>query len=466
MTINLKPEHCKWLVLVAGLFMLLPLPVMQFVGEEGLMALKSYEMHVRGDWLHPSILGFVWPHSPLWHWPVMGICQLIGWQHVDIAIRLVSVMATWLTAAMVGWSAMWLFEGLLEERHARLGWLAALVYLTMGEVSFWYGWLGYLDASFGCFIFAAIVTLWRALRDEHAGWLLISLLLISLAFMVKNITAYALFGISGLVLMWRLQRWHLLKSPRFVLPVLAALSVPWLWQEFVILKGASTATTTVNDALRNFEGFGLWAYLKHWVSYPLVFLVRALPVSLFLAGLWLLRREHLRLQGPLLNLGLVLLACFLPFWLSAGGSPRYLVPFYGLVALLITGLLLQLDAQRVRQALLLMVLVVVLKVPYSLLVLPYIKDDMPGRDVKQVAREIMLLTDNAPLYTENDVSTGLAIAAYIDVWRPERPPVTWNLNRSRRAYVLAEVETPALGRLIKSWHLRGDHVYLYLQGDQ
>ncbi|MDX8391362.1 MAG: hypothetical protein R8K53_02180, partial [Mariprofundaceae bacterium] len=446
MILRILPEYYKWLVLVAGLFMLLPLPMMQFVGEEGLMAIKSYEMFVRGDWLHPSILGSIWPHSPLWHWPVMGICTVIGWEHVDIAIRLVSVMATWLTAAMVGWSASWI----LQEKHAKLGWFAALVYLTMGEISFWYGWLGYLDATFGCFVFASIVLLWRALQQEHAGWLLLSLLSLSLAFMTKNITAYAFYGAAGLVLMWRFSRWTLLLSPRFVLPVLVALALPYLWQELVIIKGSSTATVTVNDALRNFAGFGLWAYMTHWVSYPLIFLFRALPLSLLLVGLWLLRKERFRMHGQLATLGMVVFACFLPFWLSAGGSPRYLVPFYGLVALLLTGLLLQLDAGRMRQALLLMALIVILKIPYSLLALPYIKDWRPERDVKQVALEIAQITADAPLFTENDVSTGLAIVAYIDVWQQDRKPVTWNLNKSVRAYVLAEVESPALGVLIKS----------------
>jgi len=458
---RLTPEHYKWLALLAGLLMLLPLPIMQYVGEEGLMAIKSYEMYVRGDWLHPSILGVVWPHSPLWHWPVMGICALIGWEHVDIAIRLVSVMATWMTAGMVGWAASWM----MHDRHPHIGWLAALLYLTMGEISFWYGWLGYLDATFGCFIFASMITLWRSLRDEHAGWLLLSLLFISLAFMTKNITAYVLFGIAGLLLMWRLKRWSLLINVKFILPVLVALCVPWLWQEFVILKGASTATTTVNDALRNFAGFGIEAYVKHWISYPVVFLLRAMPISLLLLGLWLLRKARFRPDEQLMTLALLIVACLFPFWLSAGGSPRYLVPLYGLVALLLTGLLLQLDAQRVRQGLLLMLLVIVLKIPYSLFALPYIKDGMVERDVKQVAREVIELTSgDLPLYTENDVSTGLAIAAYIDVWRQDRPPVAWSVNRSKRAYVLAEVETPELGRLLKSWRLRGDHVYLYMQG--
>ena len=55
------------LTLLAAALMLLPLPVMQYVGEEGLYAIKAWEMHVRHDWWHPSILGNIWPHPPLFH---------------------------------------------------------------------------------------------------------------------------------------------------------------------------------------------------------------------------------------------------------------------------------------------------------------------------------------------------------------------------------------------------------------
>ncbi len=445
------------LTLLAALFMLLPLPVMQYVGEEGLMALKSYEMFVRDDWLHPSILGMIWPHSPLWHWPVIAISRLIGWEHVDIAMRLVSVCASWLSALCAGLMAHWLFG----RRHAAAGWLAALVYLSMGEIAFWYGWLGYVDALFGMFIFAAIASLWRAVADEHAGWLLLALLFISLAFMTKNITAYALFGAAGLVLIWRLQRWHLLKRPQFLLPALLALCVPFFWQALIVPAGANTATTTINDVLRNFAGYGTLAFIKHWISFPFVFLFRALPVSLLLVWLWLRRRQRFTADPALTTLALLLLVCFLPFGISAAATPRYLVPLYGLVALLITGLMLQLDQARLKQAITLIALIVLVKLPYSLGILPYIKDWRPERDVKAVAREIMALTEQAPLRTQNDVATGLAVAAYIDVWRQSRPPIRWYDGHERGVFVLTEIEQPAFGRLVKSWRLRGDHLYLY-----
>jgi len=445
------------LTLLAAVGMLLPLPVMQFVGEEGLMAMKSYEMFVRDDWLHPSILGMIWPHSPLWHWPVIVISNIIGWVHVDIAVRLVSVMATWLTALCAGLMAHWLFS----RSHPWAGWLCALVYLTLGEVAFWYGWLGYVDATFGLFIFSAIAALWRAVDGEHAGWFIVSLLLISLAFMTKNITAYALFGAAAIVLIWRGNRWSLLKNPLFLITGLLALAVPVLWQGFIVPAGANTATTTINDVLRNYAGYGVMAFIGHWLSFPLVFLFRALPVSLFLVWLWLRRKHSFRRDATITTLSLLLLVCFLPFWISAGATPRYLVPLYGLVALLLTGLLLQLGALRLRQGVLLLALIVIIKIPYSLGILPYIKDWREERDVKAVAEKIMLLSDDAPLYSQNDVATGLAIAAYIDVWRQQRPPVTWYSNSDAEAYILAEVATPSLGRLVKIWPLRGDHVFLY-----
>ncbi|RMG92413.1 MAG: hypothetical protein D6703_01970 [Zetaproteobacteria bacterium] len=452
-----SPSILKTLTLVAALFMLLPLPFVQYIGEEGLMAIKSFEMHARGDWLHPSIYGALWPHSPFWHWPVIAISMLIGWEHVDMAIRLASVLSSWLAACFVGWAASWLWP-----QHRNIGWLAALVYLSMGEVSFWYGWLGYVDAMFGSFILAAIVLLWRAIHDQRGGWFLASLMAISLAFLTKNITAYALYGLAGGVFLWRYRCWRVILRPSWLLPGLLALCLPMAWQMLVVPSGENTAITTFRDAMRNFAGYGVLDYVFHWLGYPFVFAFRAMPVSLFL--IWLVwRRKWVPFRDErLVTLAAVLLACFLPFWISAGATPRYLVPLYGFAALLLARMLRQLPEERIKQGILLMGLVLLLKVPYSLLALPYVKDWRPGHDQQAVAREILALTADAPLRTLNDVATGLAVIAYIDVWRGDRPFVRWfRPKRDKRVYVLAERPTPSLGRLVRSWTVRGDDMYLY-----
>jgi hypothetical protein len=111
---------------------------------------------------------------------------------------------------------------------------------------------------------------------------------------------------------------------------------------------------------------------------------------------------------------------------------------------------------------------VLLKIPYSFGILPYIKDWRPERNVKVVAEEIMRLTAEAPLRTQNDVSTGLAIAAYLDAWQQDREPVRWyhEQDQEKGVFIMAEAETPRLGKLIKTWRLRGDTVYLYWQPEQ
>ena len=446
----------KRLFTAAALLMLLPLPVLQYLGEEGLMAIKSYEMFVRNDWLHPSILGGVWPHSPFWHWPVIAIASLIGWEHVDIAIRLVSVTSSWIAALAAGFAAARLFP-----QHPQARWLAALIYLTLGEVAFWYGWLGYVDAMFGMFIFTAIVCLWRAIEDEHFGWFAASLILISLAFLTKNITAYALYGVTGLILLWRLQHWRLLIKPHFLLAGCAALSVPWLWQTFVVPTGANTATTSVNDALRNFIGFGFLAYIKHWLLYPVLFAARALPVTLVLLWLWLRKRQQFRLDATLTTLLIIIAACMFPFWISAAATPRYLMPLYGLAALLLTGLVLQLDAHYFRKTILVITVFIVLKIPYSLGILPYIKQWQPGNNAFAVAKEIQAIVGDSTLRTRNDISTGLAVAAYLDVRMPPERYIRWLGDDEHKFYVLTEDESPDYGILKQQWVLRGDPLYLY-----
>jgi len=450
----------KAITFFAALAMLFPLPIMQYVGEEGLYAIKSYEMFMRHDLLHPSILGSVWPHSPVYHWPVIGICQLIGWEHMDLAVRFVSVCASWISAIVAALMARHLFS-----EHAKAGWMAAAIYLSMGEVSFWYGWLGYVDASFGCFIFASIAALWIAIEKENRNWFFASLLLITMAFLLKNITAYALFGLAGLVLVQRMHRWHLLNHPAFLIPGLLTLAVPFAYNYFII-HSSGNATTTFRDAMRNFQGYGLLDYVAHWLSYPFIFIARALPVSILMAWLWLQRKQVFSLSRDQITLGFILLACLAPFWLSAGGTPRYLVPLYGLAAVFLTGLCLQLDKHHLRTTVWLITVFVLLKIPYSFGVLPYIKDWRPERNVKIVAEEIMQLTVNAPLRTQNDVATGLAIAAYLDAWQLDRAPIHWYQDKEKGVYILAETASPQLGTLIKTWRLRGDTVYLYWQPEK
>ena len=140
----IQPDLLKKTVFIAALVMLLPLPVMQYIGEESWYTLSAYEMFVNHKWWHQTLMGFDLSKTPMFNWLIIAVAQVIGWEHLDIAPRVVSVFSTWGSAFVVYKMARHLYP-----QHNHTPWLAALIYLTMGEVSFWYGWLGYADATFG-----------------------------------------------------------------------------------------------------------------------------------------------------------------------------------------------------------------------------------------------------------------------------------------------------------------------------
>ncbi len=447
----------KLLILCATLVMLLPLPIMQYIGEESYYTLSAYEIFVSGDWWHQSIFGSYWPKTPFFNWLIIAVAQLIGWEYLQIAARIVTVSASLGSAAVVFFMVRRFFP---EQYNA--AWLGALIYLTMGEISFWYGWLGYADATFGFFIFSAIASLWIAIEDKKLTWLLISLLLISLAFFTKNISCYIIYGSAALILVWRHQQWYMLLNPIYIVPVLASFTLPRAYQHFMLASGANT-DVAISDALRNFLGYNLTDYISHWISYPFLFLARAFPVTLILIWFYLKEKQRYVLDQNMLILVYILLLCLLPFWLSATGTPRYLVPFYGLLALLLTGLSLQLDETKIKIVFKVILLIIILKIPYSFAVLPYIKDWRPERDIRTVVEDIMQITDGKTLRTLNDVSTGLSIGAYINVRTPHDQFIQWYDGKEKQVYILSEVKDPKLGELLKYWRLQGNNTYLYWQ---
>jgi len=445
----------KTLTFFAAFVMLLPLPIMQYVAEESYYALGSYEIFVDEHWWHQSVFGMAWPKTPLYNWLIIAVAQVIGWPHLEIATRIVSVFATWGSAIVIFFMARRLFPSQPDA-----AWLGALIYLSMGEISFWYGWLGYADATFGFFIFAAISSLWLALEDKKIGWLLISLLLITLAFLTKNISCYVMYFSAGLILLWRYQRWSLLINPAYIVPVLASLTLPWLYQHFLLDSGANS-TVAVNDALRNFFGYSFTAFISHWFTYPALFLARAFPLTLIFIWLYIKEKQRWKMNNNMLTLCYIILLCLFPFWLSAAGSPRYLVPFYGLLALFLTGLAIQLNIKQTALILKIMLFVILLKIPYSFAVLPYIKDWRPERSIVAVVDDIMLHSNGTNLRTVNDISTGLSIGAYINVRTPHNHYVRWYDGKEQQVYILSEVEDKKLGELVKYYHLQGQHAYLY-----
>ncbi len=80
------------------------------------------------------------------NWLMIPIANLIGWEHVLVASRLVSVGATLGTSLTVAWLAHQL------RRNESVTWVAAILYLVTADVMLYRGWLSYADPLFAMFV--------------------------------------------------------------------------------------------------------------------------------------------------------------------------------------------------------------------------------------------------------------------------------------------------------------------------
>ncbi len=446
-------QWLKAMTCLAALAMFLPVG-MQFIGEEPVFAIFSCEMLAHGNIWQPTLYGLPHQRPPLYTWLVNIITSGVGCAHVDIAIRLVSIAASLGTAAIAGFMA----QRLISTPYA--GWLAALVYLTLGETMFWYGWLGYADATFAFFIFAMSAGLWLAIRNGQMGWYALAVLMLICAVLTKAMTAYVFFVLTALVCAYEFRNWRFLLRPLPVMLFAASLLTPWLWGH--ISGGAASHTSgLVHDITQKFTHFDVVAYLRHIVGFPLHNATRVMPLGLLV--LWLAFRRRLPpvRTRPVRTILLIIGVNYLPYWLAPESSMRYVIIFYGWVTLAFTFWLVSARQHVQHTAMLIMVGTLVLKVPYSLWLLPHFKQEGPHRDQRAVAADILRIAGDKPIRTLNHAAEGIGVAAYIDMATSEKRFVLSPKPGDRDVFIMTYGPRPSYGAPVKTYKLHNTPIYLY-----
>ncbi len=437
---------------LAVLAMFLPIGL-QLIGEEGVFALSSYEMFLRGDFWQETLYGAYHQRPPLHNWLIIATASGIGWNHVDIAIRLVSIAASIGTAALAG-----LFvRRLLPQKNA--GWLAALIYLTLGETMFWYGWLGYADATFAFFIFGMSASLWLAIQGEHMRWYVAAIFMLICAVLTKAMTAYVFFAFTALAVAYGLQRWRFILRPLPVLLFAASLLTPWLWG-YASGGTSSHAAGLLHDISQKFEHFDMAAYMTHLASFPLHNATRVLPLGLLIA--WLAFRHQISVRGqPIHTILLIIALNYLPYWFAPESSMRYVIIFYGWVALAFTCWIASARPEYQRAAMIIMVCTIVLKVPYSFWILPQVKEAGPHRDQRAVARDILKIAGDKPVRGANNAAEGLAVGTYINMITDDGQFVRNPQPQDRDVFVFTYGPHASYGEPVKTYKLHKTPIYLY-----
>jgi 4-amino-4-deoxy-L-arabinose transferase-like glycosyltransferase len=448
-----------WLFAAAVLSSAAALPL-HFIGEEGILAISSLEMGYHSEWLRLRFYGSAVDHGMFANWLIAPVAAALGWDSVLAVSR--GVMA--LSTAATGGVLFWLVRRL--TRDAALAGLAAVLFVTFGDVLLYRGWLAYRDPLFGLLVFLSIAALWVGVEARRARWLAVTAAAAFCAFLTKGPTAYVLLACAVLVLGWdREQRVFLLRPGPLALAALA-LALPVLWLEFA-QGGIARGGQMSGEIAGKFAFAGAGAWLAKLVAYPLETFARLAPASVLAA--WCLHRQAARAKAiaaePLVRTAAAIgLLGFLPFWLAPHSHVRYLLPLMPLAAIVCAVVIQRSGEERMRTATRWLWAAVGLKLVFLLGFYPYYQAQYRGQNYEDAARDIQRRAGGEPLYSSNVTASGLSVTAHLDLLRLPQPPLTFPPREWASGFVVSHAPDAAAGRVAAEYRLGGTPLYLLCRG--
>ena len=443
-----------------GVISFLPTLFFYLVGEEGIYVITSMEMWHQHNWLQQIMYGADNHRPPLVNWLIMPVANLIGWQHVVIAARLVSIAAA---IGMIGW-LYWLSKKLFLDKSFAM--FAALACLSMVDLLFYRGWLAYTDPVFAFFTFGAMATLWVAFIERHRGWLFISVLLVSCALLAKAFTAYIFYGSVVLVLLLNKRHRSFFLSPAGLLIFALAVIMPVIWFTSIQQLGGHSSTM-FDEMARKLSAHDLASYIQRLITYPIEIAARLSPVTL-LALYLIFRKRSLAPEAAPDHLWAAIVitaACIFPYWLAPQGGIRYLLPTFPLVAMICARLIWRAGGAAHKLALRWFAAVILLKFIFALILFPYYQSHYRGENYANAGKDIMQLTQGHPLYITDVSSPGLSVAGFIDAQRYPLPPIVFPPSMWHSGFVISRTNDSAMGRLVKQYRLAADDLFVLCRGE-
>jgi 4-amino-4-deoxy-L-arabinose transferase-like glycosyltransferase len=449
-----------WALFAAAAASLLTTLGLPYVGEEGVYTITSMEMWANRQFFVTTLYGTNYGRPPLINWLIIPLANLLGWNSVLTASRLVTAGATVATGLVLAWLALQL------TRDRAFAAFCAAAYMS-GDVLFYRGWLAYSDSLFTLGVFSAIACAWVAAVTRRTGLLWIGIIALTGGVLAKTQTAYLFYGVALAVLAFDRERRSFLLSPGSLLAHAAALGLFLAWHLY-LTAGLQASATTI-DILLKFSTVGLADYLNQLWSFPVETFLRFLPASALAAYFWFrLRREAARaspteIELPLVTLAAILVLNYLPYWLGPKTHIRYVMPLYPLATLFFAYVIWIAGAQRVRIATWWLVGAVVLKYVLALWAFPAYQEKYRGH-YAVVAAAIETRTAGFPLYATDTSATGLSVVAHLDQKRMPRSTIAWPPEHWNNGFVLSYTPDPSLGQVTQRYQLGGNEIFLLCRG--
>lgn len=452
--------HRKQLLLTLAALSFIPTLFFYMVGEEGIYTISTLEMWQGHSWFIQTLYGINLQRPPLMNWLAVPIANLLGWSHVLIAIRLLSVAAT---LGMAAW-LYWLCRKLFADRDFAL--FAALACLSLADLQLYRGWLAYTDPLFAFLTFGAMATLWVASVNRHRRLLLMSVLLVSCALLTKAFTAYIFYGTVILVLLGQRGTRQFLLSPASLLILCSTLVAPYAWFSSLPHQGAQSSSMMLNEIIMKLATQDVPGYLQRLFIYPLETLFWLSPVALLAVYLiarkrvWLPEPAAINFQGALFITALTIL----PYWLAPQGGIRYLLPVYPMVALVGARYIWRSGEPSRKLALRWFTGLIAFKFLFALVLFPWYQNNYRGANYVATAHLITKRTEGYPLYGKDFRSTGENIIGQIDIDRLPLPAVKLPPDDWDNGFWLGPDADEKIGKLVEKFVVAKDEIYLLCRG--
>lgn len=462
---NLSPKEKQyWLLFAIAALSFVPTVFFYYVGEEAIFPIISQEMWERGIWLKQYIFGADIMHNPLFNWLIMPFSALFGWKHVLIVTRVLTIFSTLITALTLAWVAGRLFQ------DKTFGIFAALGYVTMIDVLLYRGWLGYVDPNYAMFLFAAMATLWVAVREQRFQMFVFSCVLLTCAFLSKALTSYIFYGVVLFVLMFDKQQRNFLVRWRTLPVLLLTYAGPFIWYAS-IPDGVAQGKRMFAELTNKFENPPFIEYVGRLLGFPVDVLISLGPLTLLAIYLLLRRRYQKELSATHQFLfysacGMLLLN-FLPYWISPRGLMRYLMPIFPLVALVATRIIWQSGEGALILARKWIIAALALKFVAALIIFPYYQSHYRGANYADAALDVVSITAGYPLYSYTPNAHGLSVAAYINRLRYPQTGLRWPPAQWQDGFLIAQPEEYTQtdrDKVYKEYKLAADRLILLCRG--
>ncbi len=415
--ISIKPQLLKFYIILAliSLFSTLWLP---YVGEEAVYTISSYEMWFHHNYWVNTLYGVFYGRPPLLNWCIILIAKAIGWSHVLIASRLVSALSTTLVALGV----YWFMHRLVKSTYFAL--TCSAVYLT-GDLLLFRGWLAYSDPLLALCVFFSIAFLWLSVEEQRRYFLILSSVFLSAGFLVKALSPYWFYGLSGFVLLIFHKNRQFIVQPVSIVIYIIALSFPFIWNLYADPRYLPAMwSEVINTAFAPTLSQYLYQVV---IVQPGLLLIRLAPISLIILFYYFKQVKYqlkidycsfakIAFWIAFLNFAV---CWFAPRWPEA----RYYMPVFPFMAICMAYVIWNLNiksSQMLAFSLLLVLLVKCVLVGYS-----YYRYNYLEPDYQREAADILSKVSSAPLTADIQTLESAPVekvAIYLNLLRfPQQP---------------------------------------------